>query len=94
MPKERIEMREVGGQIASVVREHPLLATACAMGAGALLGGLVMRKTARLAFVAAASAIATEIWKSEGSIDVRELLDRVSGAEPRAGRRIRRSGLA
>lgn len=78
----------------SVVREHPLLAVACAAGAGAVLGGVLMRSAGRLVFIAAASAAAFDLWKSEGGIDVRDLLDRLSGSEPHDGKAKRRTGLA
>jgi hypothetical protein len=78
----------------AVVREHPLLAVACAAGAGALLGGVLMRNAGRLVFIAAASAAAFDLWKSEGGVDLRELLDRLGGGEASESESKRRTGLA
>lgn len=74
--------REIVSRVQTVVREHPLLAVAGAMGVGALLGGVLMRNVGRLVFVAAASAVVSELWNAEGGLDVRGLIDRLSGVDP------------
>ena len=70
--------RDLGDRVETFVRERPLVAMASATALGALLGGVVFSKAGRLVFLAAAGALATEVWKSEGKIDVRGLLDKLT----------------
>lgn len=70
--------RELGDRVETFVRERPLVAMASATAVGALLGGVVFSKAGRLVFLAAAGALATEVWKSEGKLDIRGLLDKLT----------------
>lgn len=70
--------RDLGDRMETLVRERPLVAMAGATALGALLGGVVFSKAGRLVFLALAGAVATEVWKSEGKIDVRGLLDKLT----------------
>ena len=42
---------------------------------GALVGGILLRRTGQLLFMTAAGFAITELWKREGQVDVRGLVD-------------------
>jgi hypothetical protein len=90
----RRDLHALRARVETAVRDHPLVAVGAAAGVGALLGGLLLRNAGRFVFVAAASAVLADVWKSEGGVDIRELLDRIAGDEPRAREPKKRAGLA
>jgi ElaB/YqjD/DUF883 family membrane-anchored ribosome-binding protein len=82
VPETTSELAERGRDVASkleeIVREQPLVAVASAGLIGAVAGGLVFSRAGRLVFLAAASFVATEVWKQEGRFDVKSLLDKLT----------------
>jgi ElaB/YqjD/DUF883 family membrane-anchored ribosome-binding protein len=70
--------RDLGARVETFVRERPIVSIAGATVLGALLGGVVFSRAGRLVFIAAAGALATEVWKTEGKIDIRGLLDKLT----------------
>ncbi len=68
-------------KLTGLAKERPLVTLAGAVAVGALLGSFVFRHAGRLAFLAAASVVVSELWKSEGSSDVRALLERMVAEE-------------
>ena len=70
--------RALGDRVEALIRQRPLVAVAGAAALGAVLGGVAFTKAGRLVFIAAAGALATEVWKSEGKIDVRGILDELT----------------
>jgi hypothetical protein len=73
--------KRAGSKLGRIVREKPLAAVGLATFAGVLIGGILLRKPGRLLFIAAAGFVATELWKREGKVDVRGLIDRITGAD-------------
>ncbi|MDP9033768.1 MAG: hypothetical protein M3O50_03100 [Myxococcota bacterium] len=63
--------------IREYVRKRPLV-TLAAAGAAATVAGLLMPRVARLAFVAAAGYIGSELWRREGRMDMRELAKKLA----------------
>ncbi|MDP9151707.1 MAG: hypothetical protein M3O36_17430 [Myxococcota bacterium] len=64
-------------RVRDFVRKRPLV-TLAAAGAVATVGGLLMPRTARLVFVAAAGYVGSELWRREGRIDMGELARKFS----------------
>ena len=67
---------EAGERIEEVAKREPLIPIACAAAVGALIGAVAMRRAGRFLFFAAAGFVGTELWKREGGVDVKALLDR------------------
>jgi hypothetical protein len=63
------------------VKEQPMLAVVGAGVLGAIVGGVLLRRTGRLLFMTAAGFVLTELWKREGHVDVRGLLDQWTSHE-------------
>ena len=60
------------------VKERPIIAIGGAVVAGVFLGGVLFSRAARLVCVAAATALAVDVWQREGRIDARGVIERLT----------------
>ena len=63
-------------QLRSIVCERPMMAMLAGGTLGVALGGVVLSRLGRLAFVAALGYLAHEMWHRESRLDVVAVIDR------------------
>jgi hypothetical protein len=70
-----------------VVNEEPWLAVGAGAAVGGVLGALVLRKAARLTFVAAVGYLAHGLWQRGGALDIDDVIVRLDGRMHRGAAR-------
>jgi hypothetical protein len=66
-------------RLRGLVREQPWLAVAAAATAGALLGGLLFSRAARLVFAATTGFVVHDLWHREERLAIDDVVAKLSG---------------
>jgi hypothetical protein len=78
-PPEEAGDAPLRSRLRRVVNEDPWIAVGAGAAVGGMLGALVLRKAARLTFVAAVGYLAHGLWQREGVLDIDDVIVRLDG---------------